>query len=235
MTASLPAAYRTEGYLLHRNLLSADDLRPIQEALVETVRSVEKLSFTGYQDRELVEYFKAHPDRVTEIYNAFQGHPALMELSRNPKVLDVVRGVIPNPKCYRKMPFRIDVPFETKELAFWHQDNFYVQGTVETVTVWVPFQDVPWQSGSLGIMPRSHLLGSVPHDLRVGKRSIPAGIYDREVRYVEMQAGDVLLFHSLLFHTSNLNLSDTVRYSIQIRYLDSDAPEGPAMKGTFLP
>lgn len=232
---SAVTSYESDGYVLVRGLLSQADLLPVNEALINTIEQVEGTRFSTIQDDALVEFFKSRPDKVTEVYNAFQGNNALGMLARHPAIMSAVRSLIPNPKCYVKMPFRIDVPFETKELAFWHQDYYYVEGTLETITVWIPFQDVPWQVGSLGIMPKSHSLGPVPHDTKVGKRSMPSGIYDREVRFVEMKMGDVLLFHSLLFHTSNLNLSETVRYSIQIRYLDADAAEGGAMKGTFIP
>ena len=38
----------------------------------------------------------------------------------------------------------------------------------------------------------------------------------------EMKRGDVLLFNSFLLHTSNINFSNLIRYSIQIRFTSED-------------
>lgn len=126
--------------------------------------------------------------------------------------------MIDKPGLYKKIPFRIDVPFETKELAYWHQDDNYVEGNRQEVTVWTPLYDTKIEHGCLKVMPGSHKLGPVPHTLNVGKKSLPRDIYDREVRYVEMGSGDVLFCSSYLLHSSSLNFSDQIRYSIQLRY-----------------
>jgi ectoine hydroxylase-related dioxygenase (phytanoyl-CoA dioxygenase family) len=61
------------------------------------------------------------------------------------------------------------------------------------------------------------------------KRHYPSGIFDREVRYVEMRRGDLLLFHSLLLHSSGINLSDCARLSLQPRYTCLDDETDPSM------
>jgi ectoine hydroxylase-related dioxygenase (phytanoyl-CoA dioxygenase family) len=94
-----------------------------------------------------------------------------------------------------------------------------VRGSVDTVTAWVPMQDTNYLQGCLAVMPRSHTLGLLEHDMKVlGKRHYPSHVFDREVRYVEMNKGDVLLFHSCLLHSSSLNLSNAIRFSVQARY-----------------
>lgn len=85
------------------------------------------------------------------------------------------------------------------------------------------------------VMPKSHKLGILEHDQEVlGKRHFPSGVFDREVRYVEMKRGDLLLFHSLLLHSSGLNMSPTVRISIQARYSALSAPTDQSM-GSVIP
>ena len=129
-----------------------------------------------------------------------------------------------------KIPFRIDLPGVTRELAIWHQDYRYVQGNTEIITAWIPLQDTPYIRGCLMVMPGSHAMGILAHDVDVlDKRHFPSEIFQREVRYVEMQRGDILLFHSLLLHSSNLNMSQTTRLSIQARYTILSAPTDPSM------
>ena len=68
-------------------------------------------------------------------------------------------------------------------------------------------------------LPGSHTLGALEHDnVAIQKRRFPSGIFERDVRYIEMGKGDILLFHSLLLHSSGLNISDSCRFSVQARY-----------------
>ena len=54
--------------------------------------------------------------------------------------------------------------------------------------------------------------------MKWGKKSMPVGVYDLPINIIEMKRGDVLLFNSYLLHTSNINFSNLIRYSIQIRF-----------------
>jgi ectoine hydroxylase-related dioxygenase (phytanoyl-CoA dioxygenase family) len=75
-----------------------------------------------------------------------------------------------------KIPFRIDCPMVMRELAVWHQDIHYVKGSPETVTAWIPLFDASFKEGCLLIMPESHKLGPVAHDVPVlGKKFFPSG------------------------------------------------------------
>jgi ectoine hydroxylase-related dioxygenase (phytanoyl-CoA dioxygenase family) len=44
-----------------------------------------------------------------------------------------------------------------------------------------------------------------------------------------MRKGDVLYFNALLFHSGNLNVSPSIRYSLQPRFTPKGAPTNPAM------
>jgi len=119
------------------------------------------------------------------------------------------------PKAAR---FRMDQPRDLRYLAVWHQDHAYVGGSVDTVTAWVPLQDVDWTMGPLLVAPKSHLFGPRPHTRIVGNRKCPEELNLSDLHAVQLRRGDVLLFHSLLLHSGQPNLSDRVRYSVQVRY-----------------
>ena len=72
--------------------------------------------------------------------------------------------------------------------------------------------------GALSVMKKSHLLGKLNHDLKWGKKWMPSGVYGTPVDIIEMEKGDILLFNSYLLHASNMNFSEIIRYSIQIRF-----------------
>ncbi len=128
----------------------------------------------------------------------------------------------PHCQLYGKIPLRIDVPGVSKELAAWHQDDFYVKGAPNELVAWIALQDTPMHLGALSVIKGSHTDGPIPHIVKWGKKSLPVGCFDRPVSIVEVKKGDVLLFNSYTLHTSNMNFSDQIRYSLQLRFTSPD-------------
>ena len=70
----------------------------------------------------------------------------------------------------------------------------------------------------------------LPHEINIlEKKYYPSGIFESEVRYIEMERGDVLFFHSCLLHSSGNNISDIIRFSLQARYLCADSESDASM------
>lgn len=223
--------YVDAGFVLARGLLDKDDFLAVEQIVIEKISKHYK-RIESLNDPDWVSYSVNHSECVTKVYDEMRDHEVFIELGKSNKIVGIVRQLIRAPELYRKVPFRIDVPFETKELAFWHQDDFYVKGNDEELTAWIPLFDTHVQHGALLVMPRSQKLGRIPHTLCVGKKSLPVAVYHNEVRYVEMSRGDVLFFSPLLLHSSSLNISDQIRYSINLRYTTSLKAPSPVMKGT---
>ncbi|HLG55065.1 MAG TPA: phytanoyl-CoA dioxygenase family protein [Vicinamibacterales bacterium] len=221
------------GYALVRNVVSPDSIDSLLSHYLRLVHEVTGRAFTDPFGADLVEYFDAHRDEESEIYLRIRDKPWLEEFSRQAGIVAAIRGIVDAPcALFRKIPFRIDMPQWVHELALWHQDYFYVRGNTEVITAWIPLQDVTYLNGCLSVMPRSHLLGPVEHDLQIGKKSVPSSIFGGEMRMVEMRKGDMLIFSALMLHSSNLNLSNSIRYSVQARYTPVGKPIDPAMGGS---
>jgi ectoine hydroxylase-related dioxygenase (phytanoyl-CoA dioxygenase family) len=167
------------------------------------------------------------------VYDRVRDEPWLVDLACQPELVQAAQTILAaDPVLLRKIPFRIDVPLEVKELAVWHQDHYYVGGDIGTITAWVPMQQTKYINGCLSVMPGSHRLGPLDHDVTVlKKRQFPANIFAGPVRYIEMERGDVLFFHSCLLHSGNVNLSSLVRYSVNIRYAAVGTAIGASMGG----
>ena len=148
------------------------------------------------------------------IYNEVADLIECVELAKTDNIKFTVQRLLgEKARIYGKIPLRIDVPLETKELAVWHQDDFYVQGAPNELTAWIPLQDTPMHMGALSVMKKSHHNGKLAHEFKWGKKSMPVGVYDLPVNIIEMKRGDVLLFNSFLLHTSNINFSALIRFS----------------------
>lgn len=224
--------FEVDGCFLLEGVVTEDDLRPVEEMLLAEIRK-QCPDATDIQDPAWVKYSIARPDAVTRVYDSVRDHPLGLAIGRLPALRQAVKSLIDEPVLYNKVPLRIDVPFDNKELAFWHQDHFYVQGNSRELTIWIPLQDTLAHHGALSVMKGSHHEGPVPHSLRVGKKTLPVGIFDSPINIVEMKRGDALVFSSFLVHSSNLNISDRIRYSIQLRYSSSRAGAQSTLMGGF--
>ena len=114
----------------------------------------------------------------------------------------------------------------------WHQDSTYFLGqnnrdtTIncyppETVlTVWIPLVDVDETNGCLKLVKGSNRHGAIPFKRDNDRQWQPIrAINDYgEVTTIPMTAGDVLIFNNLTLHTGGNNTTNTVRWSIDLRY-----------------
>ena len=152
-----------------------------------------------------------------ESLHSFLHHPALrhlMEQFVGPRVLVhpkfVMRVVFPN--CER-IRHRI------------HQDHEGVKGDPECFTLWTPFQDCPVERGALQVLEASHYFG-LQRDPAVGHVTRETA---RGGDWVvgQINAGDVLLMHSLTVHEPSLNITNRFRLSIDCRFQDYERDFNP--------
>ncbi len=102
-----------------------------------------------------------------------------------------------------------------------HQDWRSMQGSLNSVVVWVPLMNVPKELGALEILPKSHLNGLMTSHFDRGFGMVDlTDQQNEEFLSVEVELGDILLFSSFLIHQSGDNVSDTPRWSCHFRYND---------------
>jgi ectoine hydroxylase-related dioxygenase (phytanoyl-CoA dioxygenase family) len=223
--------YEDLGYVVIRSAISE---RAIDEFMSRFVRLTEDLLGCALADphsEKAAVFWNENKATQSQLYDRIREPSWLVDFCSSPEITGHVKELAGERlSLMRKIPFRIDAPLETAQYAAWHQDYFYVRGNTEIVTAWIPMQETEYVHGCLTVMPGSHRLGPVAHPRKViGKRDLPTGIFDREVRYIEMKKGDLLLFHSCLLHSSSLNLSGVTRYSIQARYSPAHLPTDTGM------
>lgn len=112
----------------------------------------------------------------------------------------------------------------------WHQESV-VAPDAEAVHLWMPaIGRNHLVNGSITVLKGSHIEGELKcYELERIDGYIVHKISDvemeiRKQRYenvvIDISPGDVLLFHHNLMHTSNLNKSKKVRYSIICNYVN---------------
>ena len=109
--------------------------------------------------------------------------------------------------------------------TLWHQDNRYWSfDKEELVTMWLALGDETRANGCLRVIPGSHVLDLdrgrldaelfLRPDLAINRSLITTAVP------VELRAGDVLFFHSRLFHAAGKNLSNDTKLSVVFTYHD---------------
>ena len=162
-----------------------------------------------------------------EVFNleSFHALPHQPALRRVMKML-VGDQVLVHPKPIGRLIF----PNCERLVVHPHQDYEFMGGDPEFFTVWIPMHDCPVDVGPLRILEGSHRFGIQQHqreNLHVPEIPIGDAVGDEWVGG-HVNAGDVLIFHSLTVHAASPNLSEQMRISLDCRFQDVRRPLNPS-------
>jgi len=164
----------------------------------------------------------------------------LYDIAMNPKILDLVEGIL-GPDFYLwASNFFIKDP-HTTAIVGWHQDAYYwpmaPQG--RTVTVWLAFDDVDAENGAMKIIPGSHVSGIIKHKRSTQTDSVltlelERGSFreDTAVQF-RLKAGEVSLHDDRAVHGSPANPSDRRRAGLTLRYSTTDVKNDLGVNPNF--
>ena len=104
-----------------------------------------------------------------------------------------------------------------QDYGYWYKNEFLLPG--QMMSVMVAITEANKANGCLQVIKGSHKMGRIEHGFsgeQVGasQRYVDLSLKSMELVYVELEAGDVLFFHSNLLHRSEANLSDRPRWSM---------------------
>ena len=229
-------SYRDRGYLLLRQAIKPPDLASVRALILLLV---DKRAGQLYQAGKISGLYEDEPfERRLALINqqaelgaslwdltrAFDC-PQLFHLICHPVILDSLESLLGAEIAWTgSYVTRLKLPRNEGTVFPWHQDSqYYGQATqhLHVVSLWIPLVDVAEDNGCLYVIPGSH-----KWNLLTGQRGA-----DNKVRTLEeveqrgqpvalpMRPGDILLFSNLTFHTSKLNSSNSVRWSVDLRYV----------------
>jgi hypothetical protein len=218
---SLQSEMDTQGYLLIRNLLPTHDLSQLLARIVQIVSAADWLlpdhapldrianptTACGDSDPS----FKRVYEQVfnLESFHALAHHPGLKQ------VMNQLVG--PQLLIHPKPIGRLIFPNCERFIVHANQDHRGIGGDPETFTAWMPLHDCPTELGPLQILEASHRFG-----LQNGVSE--NGYLPREIArggdWVggRINAGDVLIFHSMTVHAATPNTSNQLRISMDCRF-----------------
>lgn len=167
----------------------------------------------------------------------FHFGPAVFEMVRAPRILDVVESLIggeitsnPIQHVRIKPPAARLRPDEARAhitRTDWHQDRAVALESADDtdmVTVWLAITDATVDNGCLQVIPG--LPGMLAH-CPLGQTAIPARMLDTARAIpLPVKAGSAILFHPLTPHSSLPNVSNRFRWSFDLRYNRTGQPTG---------
>jgi phytanoyl-CoA hydroxylase len=227
------AEYDTVLDRLARHLVAAGELPEPYDGLEFAPRFMRIVAETG---KTFSQWFDpALPQGDVRSDTPIWTGPAVFGLLTSDALLDIVECVI-GPEIYANpvQHVRIKPPehLVARELAAgqhaltatsWHQDNGVVTPDADEsdiLTVWIPLTRATTRHGCLTVIPGSHRGDVYTHcPGSAAGLEIPDTVLGRESALpVPLERGDVLLLHRRTAHASLSNVSDEIRWSLDLRF-----------------
>ena len=153
-------------------------------------------------------------------------------LVHHPKILDAVEDIIgPDILCYHATLWI--KPPQSNSFVRWHQDGtyFFLEPAVH-VTAWVALTIADDDAGCMQVIPGSHKNeflehndDSNPDNLIPRGQGLAINVNTEHAVSMPLQAGQMSLHHTKLFHASFNNKRDTRRIGFGISYIPTSTKD----------
>jgi phytanoyl-CoA hydroxylase len=274
LTTEQKQQYEEQGFVLLRGLLQPDELQPL---IREIEAAVDRLAreylaegrLTGlHAEQPFITRFLKLVEDCPALYPELTGSrlmgPALFELLRHPKLVDLAESVVgPEVHCEGRHRLRPKLPnFEAADFR-WHEDTLYQarrityveqqfglgaddprrHGTILSRIVAAPQMAEPGFWVPLVAVDETNgcleLLPGGHRHTPPDERQWEPGRFVPQLEgltpvAVPMRVGDALFIHQHCPHNSPPNRSDHIRWSVDIRYQDGRLPVKSAREPGFL-
>lgn len=228
LSATQIDAFRRDGYLIFRKLATPEQrtrmLAVTREHLEHELAPVEFETELGYPGAPSA--LDAPGGRtIRRLRAAYQRAACFREWAEDARIVGWLRQLF-------REPVRLTLAHHncvmTKHPRFgtatgWHRDiRYWSFAQNDLVAVWLALGNEDEHNGALHVIPGSHHLAIRPDQLDELDFLRP-DVADNQAlfeqgRVLELQQGDVVFFHSGLFHAAGRNDSDAVKTSVVFAY-----------------
>lgn len=212
LTPAEAAMYREQGFYVPRFRFDAADTAKLKSRVDRLIGRHPELHNKSIPDILQI-------DADEEGYNR-----EFMEFARRPELLDMAESILgPDLIAWTGTVFHkpAEIGYETK----WHQDGAYwPMDPMATVSVWIAVTDSAIDNGCLRVIPRSQSR-RYPHvtlpNVEFHQSVSPDAMDETQAVDIELEAGQMLLFDSMLIHGGRANTGRRERSNFTIRYMPS--------------
>ena len=231
---TLQKEINSKGYVLIRDVLPRVAVDAVLDDVTQLLSAAGWLQAGQRPKERAVKAGVAYGDPDPEFKRVYQqvfNVESLHALPHQPSLREVMKMLVGEQVLVHPKPIgRLIFPHCERLVTHAHQDYEFMGGDPEFFTVWIPLHDCPIDVGPLKILEGSHRFGVQSHErenLHVPEIPLEAVAGDGWVGG-QVNAGDVLIFHSLTVHAASPNLSDRMRLSLDCRFQDARRILNPA-------
>jgi ectoine hydroxylase-related dioxygenase (phytanoyl-CoA dioxygenase family) len=237
--------FRNNGVLVVSNFYDVDsEIVPVQRSIYEVIGlvierhglEIGRPDFSPHDfDAGFMDVVAADRSFGSEIYDAIKQIPAFIRLVANSQHERVFRELRPGSSpavASGGFGIRIDIPFEDKFRANWHQEYPAQLRSLDGVVFWSPLLKITGDLGPVEFCLASQKDGPLPVTSTDPRNPNKQGAYalalhnEQELvnRYEHVAPltgpGDLVIIDFLVLHASGLNRSQRARWTMQFRYFN---------------
>ena len=241
----LAARFRRDGFVVLKRVVSAERctslLAHLKEELDPLVGPVEFEVDVGYPGAPTD---RSEPGGETprRLLHAYTRGEAFRDLAEEPEITELIRYLLGEDvrltQCHHNCIMTKYPGFSSA--TAWHQDvRYWSFDRPDLITAWIALGREERTQGALRVIPQSHRLeldrGRLDKDLFLRPERPENKKMIRQSKEIELNAGDVLLFHAQLFHAAGKNLTDTPKFSVVFSYHGDTNLPIPGTRSAKLP
>ena len=210
--------YRDNGYRIYDRFLTTEALASCQQNIDEMLSELQP----GRDPADIIS-----PHFIKKW---------IWDLATESRILDMIELQI-GPNIVLWSTHMLCKPPDSGMAIPWHQDAPYwnVGGPLPS-GLWVAFDAMDEDNGTMSVLPGWHRKGTLPIDSRDGElfdqmidpESLPADVDDLKFQY-RMPAGGMAMHDTMIPHSSRPNQSDRWRRVLVLRYMSADGEMGKKM------
>jgi len=211
--------YKNNGFFLFKNCVDVSFILELQSK----VRNVFK-NFCDGSDKGIIDLYKNNKSCYVGCAKACHNIPEIYLIYSYLK--NVFSELNINCPLYNMRPvLHFSSKFTSSHDFYWkanpHQDWYGMRGSLDGVVLWIPIFDIKKDHGFLELSPGSHKAGLQEH-----KESGPTfeilNTDERVFSPIPCAVGDALCFSAFTIHRSGLNVTDSIRMVVSLRFDNSE-------------
>jgi phytanoyl-CoA hydroxylase len=239
------AAFHRDGYLVLPGVLQPAEIEAVCEfvraSLEPLVGPVEYEADVGYPGSP--SHRKAAGGNTPRrLLHAYARDQILRNLALHPQVASVLNELLGAAgmlsQCHHNCVMTKHPGYSSATL--WHQDiRYWSFDRPELISAWFALGEERFSNGALQVIAGTHLMeferGRLDAELFLRPEIEENAKLIEQARSVELNPGDVLLFHCRLFHAAGRNTTDEVKLSPVFTYHREDNHPIPGTRSAAYP
>jgi len=249
LTAAEWSHYEQNGYLRLGRLLDEQALQALQERIDAIMLGTAAIDYSqvmmqldripgetdgpGSQSKghkqATLRYRKIENLELDPLFFAYMRHPLVEHICRR------VYGQQTAVACYRAM--FMNKPAREGTQLVWHQDRWTNLDRDPLITIWTALDPATKANGCVQVMPSLHrrLINPDHGSGFLTDEQTQDLLTQHEPVYMELAAGEAMLLHNHLPHSSDVNHTDIARRAFSVCYMDAatNAEDGKSFPPVF--